>query len=129
MNFSYSMGTWRNWEGSSSNAIPKENSVLDESPFDCHQNCASNWSQSGKMSQNGAKAQLRRKSRGSRVWCDFVRRGGMAEWSMAVVLKTTVRETVPGVRIPLPPPAQAQNVLERVPIQHISRLPAQCVDL
>ena len=30
--------------------------------------------------------------------------GGMAEWSMAVVLKTTVRETVPGVRIPLPPP-------------------------
>ena len=28
----------------------------------------------------------------------------MAEWSMAVVLKTTVRETVPGVRIPLPPP-------------------------
>ena len=30
--------------------------------------------------------------------------GGMAEWSMAVVLKTTVPETVPGVRIPLPPP-------------------------
>jgi hypothetical protein len=30
--------------------------------------------------------------------------GGMAEWSMAVVLKTTVRATVPGVRIPLPPP-------------------------
>src|SRR5262245_37614340 len=28
----------------------------------------------------------------------------MAEWSMAVVLKTTVRETAPGVRIPLPPP-------------------------
>jgi hypothetical protein len=28
----------------------------------------------------------------------------MAEWSMAVVLKTTARETVPGVRIPLPPP-------------------------
>jgi hypothetical protein len=31
-------------------------------------------------------------------------RGGMAEWSMAVVLKTTEPETVPGVRIPLPPP-------------------------
>ena len=28
----------------------------------------------------------------------------MAEWSMAVVLKTTAPETVPGVRIPLPPP-------------------------
>jgi hypothetical protein len=33
-----------------------------------------------------------------------IRRGGMAEWSMAVVLKTTAPETVPGVRIPLPPP-------------------------
>jgi hypothetical protein len=31
----------------------------------------------------------------------------MAERSMAVVLKTTVRETVPGVRIPLPPPTFA----------------------
>src|SRR6266851_1022171 len=31
-------------------------------------------------------------------------RGGMAEWSMAVVLKTTVPGRVPGVRIPLPPP-------------------------
>ena len=30
--------------------------------------------------------------------------GGMAERSMAVVLKTTEPETVPGVRIPLPPP-------------------------
>ena len=28
----------------------------------------------------------------------------MAEWSMAVVLKTTVPGRVPGVRIPLPPP-------------------------
>src|SRR5690348_6214326 len=35
--------------------------------------------------------------------CEF-RRGGMAEWSMAVVLKTTVPGRVPGVRIPLPPP-------------------------
>ena len=32
--------------------------------------------------------------------------GGMAEWSMAVVLKTTVPGRVPGVRIPLPPPNQ-----------------------
>src|SRR5688572_17406007 len=29
----------------------------------------------------------------------------MAEWSMAVVLKTTEPETVPGVRIPLSPPS------------------------
>ena len=28
----------------------------------------------------------------------------MAEWSMAVVLKTIEPERVPGVRIPLPPP-------------------------
>ncbi len=27
----------------------------------------------------------------------------MAEWFKAAVLKTVVRETVPGVRIPLPP--------------------------
>ena len=32
----------------------------------------------------------------------------MAERSMAVVLKTTEPETVPGVRIPLSPPAFAQ---------------------
>jgi hypothetical protein len=31
-------------------------------------------------------------------------RGGMAEWLMAAVLKTAVRETVSWVRIPLPPP-------------------------
>ena len=35
----------------------------------------------------------------------------MAERSMAVVLKTTVRETVPGVRIPLPPPTFAHRSL------------------
>jgi hypothetical protein len=29
--------------------------------------------------------------------------GGMAEWLKAAVLKTVERETVPGVRIPLPP--------------------------
>jgi hypothetical protein len=28
----------------------------------------------------------------------------MAEWLKAAVLKTAVRGTVPGVRIPLPPP-------------------------
>src|SRR5439155_12636668 len=38
------------------------------------------------------------------VLSNSVRCGGMAEWSMAVVLKTTVGETPPGVRIPLPPP-------------------------
>ena len=32
-------------------------------------------------------------------------RGGMCEWLKQAVLKTAVRETVPGVRIPLPPPA------------------------
>ena len=30
--------------------------------------------------------------------------GGMAEWSNAAVLKTVVRASGPGVRIPLPPP-------------------------
>jgi hypothetical protein len=35
--------------------------------------------------------------------------GGMAEWSMAVVLKTTEPATVPGVRIPLPPPMFSKN--------------------
>ena len=38
-----------------------------------------------------------------------VRRGEMAEWSMAVVLKTTEPERVPGVRIPLSPPAFAKR--------------------
>ncbi len=31
--------------------------------------------------------------------------GGMCEWLKQAVLKTAVRETVPGVRIPLPPPS------------------------
>jgi hypothetical protein len=31
----------------------------------------------------------------------------MAEWFKAAVLKTVVRETVPGVRIPLPPPTSS----------------------
>ena len=35
----------------------------------------------------------------------------MAEWFKAAVLKTVVRETVPGVRIPLPPPAFAKRAL------------------
>ena len=33
----------------------------------------------------------------------------MREWLKRVVLKTTVRETVPGVRIPLPPPRSLQR--------------------
>src|SRR5262245_4634484 len=36
----------------------------------------------------------------------------MAEWSMAVVLKTTVPGRVPGVRIPLPPP-EYQDALNK----------------
>ena len=38
------------------------------------------------------------------VVLDVVRRGGMAEWFKAAVLKTVEPERVPGVRIPLPPP-------------------------
>ena len=38
--------------------------------------------------------------RTARILATF-RRGGMAEWSMAVVLKTTVPERVPGVRCPV----------------------------
>jgi preprotein translocase subunit SecE len=37
------------------------------------------------------------------------RPGGVAEWSIATVLKTVVRETAPGVRIPPPPPKKAQK--------------------
>ena len=37
--------------------------------------------------------------------------GGMAEWSMAAVLKTVGSERGPGVRIPLPPPAFARRSL------------------
>ena len=40
------------------------------------------------------------------------RRGGMAEWLMAAVLKTAVPERVSGVRIPLPPPRS----IERGPV-------------
>jgi hypothetical protein len=34
--------------------------------------------------------------------------GEMAEWLKAAVLKTAVRETVPGVRIPLSPPVNSR---------------------
>ena len=34
--------------------------------------------------------------------------GGVAEWSIATVLKTVVRETAPGVRIPPPPPKKVE---------------------
>ena len=37
----------------------------------------------------------------------------MAEWLMAAVLKTAVRETVSGVRIPLPPPTPLRGVVWR----------------
>lgn len=37
--------------------------------------------------------------------------GGVAEWSKAAVLKTAVPATVPGVRIPSPPPAFSQENL------------------
>ena len=36
-------------------------------------------------------------------------RGGMAEWTMATVLKTVVAARSPGVRIPLPPPQQSNR--------------------
>jgi hypothetical protein len=36
--------------------------------------------------------------------------GEMAEWLKAAVLKTAERETVPGVRIPLSPPAFAGSL-------------------
>src|SRR6266699_3381422 len=35
--------------------------------------------------------------------------GGMREWLKRAVLKTAVPETVPGVRIPLPPPASLKR--------------------
>lgn len=34
----------------------------------------------------------------------MLRAGGVAEWSIAAVLKTVERESVPWVRIPPPPP-------------------------
>jgi hypothetical protein len=37
--------------------------------------------------------------------------GGVAEWSNAPVLKTGVRESVPWVRIPPPPPRALEGVL------------------
>src|SRR5262252_1964954 len=51
--------------------------------------------------------------RSARLLRDSVRRGGMAEWSMAVVLKTTVPGRVPGVRIPLPPTYVAARIASR----------------
>jgi hypothetical protein len=39
----------------------------------------------------------------------------MCEWLKQSVLKTDVRETVPGVRIPLPPP-RSQDSKEFVPL-------------
>ena len=47
------------------------------------------------VTRRSAEARPDRRSR--EFWRKF-RRGGMAEWSMAVVLKTTAPERVPGVR-------------------------------
>ena len=41
--------------------------------------------------------------------CTVQRHGGMAEWTMATVLKTVVAIKPPWVRIPLPPP-ESQTV-------------------
>src|SRR5271157_1538575 len=43
--------------------------------------------------------------------------GGVAEWSIATVLKTVVRETAPGVRIPPPPPRK--NDMNRLLIESL----------
>ena len=43
--------------------------------------------------------------------CDRLVQGEMAEWSIAAVLKTVVRATGPGVRIPLSPQQTIQAVL------------------
>ena len=48
---------------------------------------------------------------GHRVGLSSKSRGEMAEWSMAVVLKTTEPGTVPGVRIPLSPPTFVKRSL------------------
>src|SRR5579872_402544 len=51
--------------------------------------------------------------------------GGMCEWLKQAVLKTAVPETVPGVRIPLPPPLffviwYLHGLLPLVPIQFLN---------
>ncbi len=51
---------------------------------------------------------------GSRANLGAIPCGEMAEWSMAVVLKTTEPETVPGVRIPLSPPSALRSRLPTV---------------
>ena len=51
----------------------------------------------------------------------------MAEWSMAVVLKTTEPETVPGVRIPLPPPNPSVSSDQQTGRRHqIEDCPRNC---
>ncbi|MEY4933735.1 MAG: hypothetical protein RIS64_94 [Bacteroidota bacterium] len=44
----------------------------------------------------------------------FYKNGGMAEWFNAAVLKTAVRESAPGVRIPVPPPCNLEIVAQLV---------------
>ena len=40
----------------------------------------------------------------------FEAKGGLAEWSIATVLKTVVRESGPGVRLPQPPQQKPDNL-------------------
>jgi hypothetical protein len=49
----------------------------------------------------------------------------MCEWLKQAVLKTAVRETAPGVRIPLPPPKTSeigQNLLAHANIEDLAAL-------
>ena len=56
-----------------------------------------------------------------------VSRGGMSEWFKEAVLKTAVRETVPGVRIPLPPPnSRFARIERRERPSGVARLVREC---
>jgi hypothetical protein len=48
-------------------------------------------------------------------------RGGMCEWLKQAVLKTAVRETVPGVRIPLPPPLHRSEIFPPYQLGYFAR--------
>src|ERR1700680_4023313 len=56
--------------------------------------------------------------------------GGMCEWLKQAVLKTAVPETVPGVRIPLPPPLPYLSERDLDPQWRVIRAPrVQCHQL
>jgi hypothetical protein len=61
-----------------------------------HAPCVSGWSQFNQLVLHRLECKL--------LGVFFTGPGGMCEWLKQAVLKTAVRETVPGVRIPLPPP-------------------------